>query len=146
MDFKKISKEEWMKLSKTEQDFLTLEFNKSVEERKKRTIVVTRTIAVLCVLVLFFIGIGQILMAQNSSAILEKYGVNGYCYLCGEYATKKCDCIYFDTNFPRDMENYSLELANYNSQVCSLKSTVRTSGVAYDNFIPSTLDFNSSLW
>jgi hypothetical protein len=119
MKFEKISKEEWEKLSQSEKERLTLEFNKSVEQRKMITLILTRGIAIFCILGLFFIGIIQIVTYSDNQKIIEKYGSNGYCYLCGEYSVKQCDCIYFrEGQVPEDMNNYSLQVAEENVQQC----------------------------
>ncbi|MCK9430214.1 MAG: hypothetical protein M0R17_09445 [Candidatus Omnitrophica bacterium] len=123
MSFKKVSKEEWLKLSQEEKDYLTFEFNKSVEKRKKLTIILTRSLALICIFVLFWIGFVQFKAVNNYNEIIDEYGSDGYCYLCGEYSLKKCECQYFESSFiinnPNLFENYSTNLANYNTQKCS---------------------------
>ena len=141
--FEKISKEEWLKLPKEEQDFLNLEFQKSIEKRKRSTIIITRSIALLCVLGLFFMGIIQIITYNDNQKIMEKYGMNGYCYLCGEYSLKKCDCSYFSTGFiPQDIKNYTNKIAEYNSNSCDSGNIVRNNPLAGDNFIPERLNLS----
>ena len=141
--FEKISKEEWIKLSKEEQDYFTLQFNKSIELRRKKTIFITRGIALLCVLGLFFIGIVQIVTYNDNQKVMEKYGTNGYCYLCGEYSLKKCDCSYFSAGFiPQDMKNYTNQLAEYNSNQCDSGNIVRNNPLMGDNFIPGKLNLS----
>lgn len=141
--FEKISKEEWLKLPKEEQDFLNLEFQKSIEKRKRSTIIITRSIALLCILGLFFMGIIQIITYNDNQKIMEKYGMNGYCYLCGEYSLKKCDCSYFSAGFiPQDIKNYTNQIAEYNSNSCDSGSIVRNNPLAGDNFIPGKLNLS----
>lgn len=137
MAFQKIPKEEWLKLSKEEQDYFNLEFNKSVEKRRIITIAITRGIAVGLVIVLFFIGFVQLKVANSANQVIDKYGANGYCYLCGQYTLRMCQCLSFTPDAqPKDMNNYSLELAQYNTRACALNNNTLT------NFYP--IEFNIS--
>jgi hypothetical protein len=119
MSFQKISKEEWFKLTKEEQDHLTFEFNKSVEKRKRITIIATRGIALLCVLTLMSMAIFNFSSISKEKQLIEKYGAAGYCYLCGQYASRKCECTYFSNGLqPENMTKWKLDLAEYNSKAC----------------------------
>lgn len=117
MTFQKIPKEQWLKLSKEEKDYYTLEFNKDVEKRKRKTIIVTRGIALLCIFAMFWIGYVQLQAVNNYNEAIDKYGSNGYCYLCGEYAGKKCECQYFSIGYVVP-DNYSTITAEYNAKQC----------------------------
>lgn len=119
MSFVKVSKEEWLKLSQEERDYLTLEFNKSVEKRKRIVFAITRGIAVFCVLALLFIGYAQIEASRSYGQIKEKYGKDAYCYLCGVESLRKCECIYWTHGYrPDNMTDYQERLGEYNTQVC----------------------------
>lgn len=124
MAFKKIPKEEWFKMSQEERDYYTLEFNQSVENRRRLTLIVTRVLALLFIGVLFYIGFVQFQSAQIYDAKIKQYGPYAYCALCGEYNFKQCECQYATTvdygNFRKEI-NYSQiqeNLIRYNSQEC----------------------------
>ena len=70
----KIPKEEWLKLSQEERDYITLRFNESIEKRKRIALYVTRGIAIVCVLALFFIGYAQLQASITYGAVKDKYG------------------------------------------------------------------------
>lgn len=124
---KKFSKEEWFKLSKEERDFYTLEFHKAVEKRQKTTILVTRIIAVMLILFLFFYGFVLLKSANQYNKIKEAYGKDAFCYMCGLESLKKCECSYVsgyegvNQQILQDLENYSKQLAEYNAKKCSGK-------------------------
>jgi len=124
MSFEKIKKEDWLKLSKEEQDYYTLKFNKDVEKRKIVTLAVTRGLALLCIFGLIFIGYAQLQSAKGYSQTMEKYGDLGYCYLCGKTTLRQCDCQYFTTvtadgkDHPIDFIKESENAANYNIKEC----------------------------
>ena len=119
MSFQKVSKEEWLNLNQEEKDHLTFEFNKSVEKRRKFGLYLTRGIAIVCVLALFYIGYAQIEATKSYGKIKEQYGDNAYCYLCGVESLRRCDCIYWSQDFkPSNMTQYKNDLGNYNSKVC----------------------------
>lgn len=119
MAFTKISKEEWLKLSQEEKDYLTLEFNKSVENRKRTILYMTRGTALLCVLALFYIGYAQVSMAEKTGNIYDKYGENANCYLCGYQELRKCECIYWEHGTtPDNITDYKQRLGEYNTQAC----------------------------
>jgi hypothetical protein len=144
MKFQKVSREEWLKLNQEERDYLTLEFNKSVEKRKRIALFATRGIALFCVLVLIFIGYAQIEASRSYGQIKEKYGKDAYCYLCGVESLRKCECIYWTLGSkPKNITEYQLELGNYNTQVC--KGMHMEQGNMPDkNFIPIVIDLNAS--
>lgn len=123
--FQKFSKEQWSHLTNEEKDFHTKRFHESVEKRKKFTIVSTRMLALLCIGVLFFIGYIQLEAIKNYNSIIDEYGTNGFCYLCGQYSLKQCECQYYVEydygNFKMPEPNFtkmSKELAEYNVQTC----------------------------
>lgn len=122
---KKFSKEEWFKLTPQEREFHTLEFNKAVEKRQKTTIIVTRTIALLLVMFLFFYGFILLKSANEYNKIKEEYGKDGFCYMCGLESLKKCECQYIsgyvgqNDYILENLENYSIKLAEYNGKKCS---------------------------
>jgi hypothetical protein len=125
MAFQKIPKEEWLKLSQEERDYITLQFNQSIEKRKRTALIVTRGIAIFCVFALFFIGYSQLEASRSYGAIKEKYGNNAYCYLCGLENLKKCECVYTTTKdfgnievIKPNLTKLSLELAENNIQKC----------------------------
>lgn len=116
----KFSKEQWFKLSKEEQDFYTFEFNKSVEKRKRLTILFTRIIALFFILALFYIGYIQFEAVKSYNQKIDEYGNLGYCYLCGEKALRRCECQYnYNVYGEANYTAVSNELANYNIQKCS---------------------------
>jgi len=121
--FKKIPKEDWFKLSQEERDFFIFEFNKDVERRRVITLVSTRALALVCIFVLFWVGFVQFQAIKNYDEVIDKYGNNGYCYLCGEKTLKVCDCQYFTDDFVIEnrerFKNYSNVVAEYNSKGCS---------------------------
>lgn len=143
MAFQKVSKEEWLKLSQPEKDYLTLEFFKSVEKRKVRFLYITRGIAIFCVLVLLFIGYAQIEASRSYGQIKEKYGNDAYCYLCGTEGLRKCECIYWSQGtVPENMTEYKENLGLWNTQVC--KGVHMEIETKYDkNFIPFIIDLEN---
>jgi hypothetical protein len=138
MAFTKISKEEWLKLSKSEQEHLNLEFNKSVEDRKRLTIIATRSIALILCLSLFYIGYVQLEQAKGFSQVMEKRGNIGYCELCGSEALRRCECVY-NYDGLKDTNQLSKELAEYNIQVCKPKELV--SNFTFDPNKPLNISF-----
>jgi hypothetical protein len=141
-DFKKVSKEEWFKMSQTERDYLTLQFNKSVESRKKTILWVTRGAAILCILALFYIGYAQLKAAENYGKIHDKYGKDAYCYLCGVESLRKCECVYWQLGYrPDNMTDYQKRMGEYNIKSCIAGPTVAEGAEGATNFNP----FNISL-
>jgi hypothetical protein len=115
----KISKEEWLKLSQEERDYITLRFNETIEKRKRVALYVTRGIAIVCVLALFFIGYAQLQASISYGAVKDKYGKDAYCYLCGVESLRKCECIYWELGYrPDNMTDYQERLGEYNIQAC----------------------------
>ena len=127
MAFTKISKEEWLKLSQEERDYLTLEFNKSVEKRKRNILYLTRGAAILCIFALFYIGYAQVRAVENIGSIYDKYGENANCYLCGYQELRKCECIYWEKGYtPDNMTDYKERLGIFNTQACKGFHVVNT--------------------
>jgi hypothetical protein len=115
----KISKEEWLKLSQEERDYITLKFNESIEKRKRIALYITRGIAIVCVLALFFIGYAQLQASITYGAVKDKYGKDAYCYLCGVESLRKCECIYWEHGYrPDNMTDYKERLGDYNIKAC----------------------------
>lgn len=145
MAFKKISKSEWDALSREDKEYFTLEFNKSVEKRKKNTIIITRAIALLCIFVLFCIGFVQFKAIENTSFILSKYGNEGYCYLCGQTTLKSCNCQYFTSDFITEnkeiFENYSIITAEHNVLSCSNMKVIKNGETINQFIIPVNWSF-----
>lgn len=115
--FKKISKEEWLKLSQEEKDYLTLQFNQSVESRKKTTLFVTRSIAIFCVLALIFIGYSYLQLSLSYGQIKDKYGPEASCYLCGYENMKQCSCIHLKGKI-NNITSFRENLAEGNIKKC----------------------------
>jgi len=83
-------------------------------------IILTRGIAIALVLAILWIGYIQIDYAKEVSSIKEKYGANGFCYLCGKESLKSCSCTYSnDPNLNITALSESLALANV--EVCLAK-------------------------
>jgi hypothetical protein len=144
MTFQKVSKEEWLKLSQEERDYLTLEFNKSVEKRKRIALFTTRGIALFFVLVLIFIGYAQIEASRSYGQIKEKYGKDAYCYLCGVESLRKCECIYWTHGSkPKNITEYQFDLGDYNTQVCK-GLRMEEGNMPNKNFVPIVIDLNAS--
>ncbi len=125
MAYQRISKEEFMKLSQEERDYLTLEFNKSEQNRKWWTLIITRSIAVVFIISLFFMGYVQLQSVKNYNEKIDTYGTQAFCALCGEYSLKKCECQYATmynagSNKPNDINvtKIGIELSEYNVQQC----------------------------
>ncbi len=143
MTYQKISKEEWLKLSKEEKDYLTLDFNKSVEKRKRITIFITRSIALLCVLTLLSMAYFNFSSISKEKQIIEKYGSAGYCYLCGQYASRKCECVYFSNGLkPDNMTKWKSDLAEYNSKSCKSIGTVSNETSVVNPWIIEDVNLN----
>ncbi len=122
MEFQKIKKEDWEKLTQSERDLLNLKFQESIESRKKWTLIITRTLALIFIGVLFFIGYAQLESVRNYNKNLDEYGTMGFCSLCGEYNLKKCECVYNEEYYKQvDRENVSKYLSEYNRQSCGFK-------------------------
>ncbi len=140
MSFVKVSKEEWLKLSQEERDYLTLEFNKSVEKRKRIVLAITRGIAVFCVLALLFIGYAQIEASRSYGKVKEKYGNDAYCYLCGVESLRKCECIYWEHGYrPENITDYKDRLGEWNTKACKGLHMVKDAEGA-TNFNPFIID------
>lgn len=145
MSFKKIPKEKWMQFSQDEKDYYTLEFQKDAERRLKTTVIVTRIIAVLLVVALFFIGFAMLNAVKEYGQIKDQYGRDAFCYLCGLERFKKCECQYISTQGANDYileqrENLSLALAEYNIRSCD-GMKVQDGSYQYAN-IPLELNLN----
>lgn len=123
--FKKVTKEEWLSLSQEERDYLTFEFNKSVESRKKIILYLTRGAAIFCIMALFYIGYAQVLAANNYGKIHDQYGKDAYCYLCGVESLRQCDCIYWENDFkPDNLTAYKISVGEYNIQQCQKNPSI----------------------
>jgi hypothetical protein len=144
-DFKKIPKEEWLKLSKEEQDYYTFEFQKSVEKRKRNTLIVTRGAAILCILALFFIGFSQYMSLEQYGKIKNQYGSMAYCYMCGLENLKKCDCQYLPRLASGGLNRtaYGLEMASWNSKSCQDYSPMEEAREWERNLSLSNISFSS---
>jgi len=121
MDFKKIPKEQWDKMSFNEQSYWKLEFDKYQNKKRNQMIIFTRIVAIFFILYLFFIGFAQLKVVNEYGKIKDKYGSQAFCYLCGLENYKKCECQYFsDYNevVLDDFENYKKQLATYNTKKC----------------------------
>lgn len=124
MAFEKIPKSKWETFTQDEKDYHTLEFKKSIEERLRVTIIVTRIIAVFFIFGLIYMGYSQFEQAKIYDDKLREYGGYGHCALCGEYNLKRCECEYAQTvgfgNLPQEVNitKISEELAEYNSRKC----------------------------
>jgi len=125
--FEKIKKEDWLKLTKEEQDYYTLKFRDSQEKTHKLFLYVTRGIAILCILSLFYIGYTQMKVVTSDTAIREQYGSLGYCYLCGLETFRTCSCQYHEfydatnTYKPINLTEVALKTANKNIEPCPAK-------------------------
>lgn len=125
MSFKKISLDEWNRLSKQEQEHLRLMFDLSVEQRKRLTVTITRGIFLGLVLALLINAIIYFSFASELQEEVQQKGYEGFCSLCGKYALRKCECSYYQThtagNFetaPIDIEGIANDLAEYNTRRC----------------------------
>ena len=121
MAFKKIPKEDWDKMTLNEQHQVRLEFDKSVEQRIKSTVIATRIIAIFLIIALFFIGFAQLKAVNEYGKLKDQYGSQAWCYLCGLEEYKKCECQYFSDYNEKildDLKNYSKSIAEYNIQDC----------------------------
>jgi len=127
MGFEKVSKEEWLKLSEKEKQYLTLEFNKSVEIRRRYTLIVTRGIALLCVAALFYIGYAQIQASKGYNQVMQEQGSLGYCYMCGLTTLRSCQCQYHEfydstnTYHPVNISEIAINTAKDNIKECEVK-------------------------
>jgi len=121
-----------MNFSEDEKRFYELEYKKAFERNKKLTVVSTRAIALLCVFALFFIGFAMMNAVKEYGQIKDQYGDQAFCYLCGLETNKKCECQYQSAMYSHDdfmlTEEYSLELADYNSQECKRSKIIGTQG------------------
>lgn len=137
MGLKKIPKEVWDKMSPDEKRFYELEYKKAFERNRRLTIVSTRIIAIFCIFALFFIGFAQLRQVEEYGKIKNQYGNQAFCYLCGLETLKKCECQYSSMIYDYDnymlSENYSMYLAEYNSQTCNASKVVGTQG---NNYVP----------
>jgi len=141
MTFKKIPKEVWDKMNFNDQNYWKLEFERSVEDRTRQTVIATRIIAVALVVCLFFIGVAQMRGISDYNQVKDTYGPGAYCYLCGLENYKKCECQYFsDINdvLLQDLDAYALSLAEYNAEKCS--SMVIQDGSYQYGAIPSKIN------
>jgi len=131
MALKKIPKKIWLKMSKEDQDYWEFEYKKAFEKRMRLTVISTRAIALLCVIVLFFIGFVMLNAVQEYGQVRDKYGKDAFCYLCGLESLKKCECQYnsmYEYDDYQLTENYSIELAEYNSKQCQQSKIIGSQG------------------
>lgn len=147
MSYTKISKEEWLKLSQKEQEYLTLEFNKSVEYRKRIVVLVTRFIALLCIGALIYIGSAQYLAINGYNKVMSDYGSLGNCYLCGLETLRKCECQYDETKNSLNQVHWLNEseldsLKNYTAFYNIEPCPIRTSGGNGD-YLNTKFDLNT---
>jgi len=122
MAFEKIPLEKWKTLTKEEQDYYTLEFQKSREKRERFTIISTRIIALIFIVVLFNMGYVQLQSVRSYEEKLDTYGTMGFCALCGEATLKRCECQYQKTEFGMNPVNRTAlaeELSEYNARTCA---------------------------
>lgn len=133
MGLKKIPKKVWLGFSEDEKRYHELEYKKAFERNKRFTVISTRVIALICIFALFFIGFAMLQNAKEYGQIKDKYGPRAFCYMCGLESKKKCECEEYSSVYGYDKEhklseNYSVELAEYNSRVCSGSRVVGTQG------------------
>ena len=67
--------------------------------------------------------------------IKDKYGSQAFCYLCGLETNKRCECEYnsmYEYDDYKLSENYSIELAEYNSEQCVRTKIIGTQGEPID--------------
>ena len=100
----------------------TLEFEEDREHSRRLTVFVTRAIAIICCIGLFYIGYAQIKVVTSDTNIRTKYGSLGYCYLCGLETLRTCNCQYYDSFDKIDVKNVSLTTANDNIAPCPVKT------------------------
>lgn len=136
MGLKKIPKEVWMKFSEEEKRFHELKYKKAFERNKRLTVISTRVVALICIFALFFIGFAMLQLVKEYGQIKDQYGDQAFCYLCGLETHKQCECVYqsgiYDYDDFKLDENYSLYLADYNSQVCQRSKVVGSQGNAFE--------------
>lgn len=125
-----------MKFSEDEKRYHELEYKKAFERSKRLTIISTRIIALICIFALFFIGFAMLTQVKEYGKIKDQYGEQAFCYLCGLETNKQCDCVYQSLMHDYDdfklSENYSLYLAEYNSQVCQKSKIIGSQGNAFE--------------
>ncbi len=111
------------------------------EKFRRRTVIVSRAIAVLLILAIVWIGYVQFKYANEVNEIKGKYGPLGYCYYCGLETYRKCECQYIreiDVSEGRiDFDKLSQDSADYNIQDCPFEDNTK-------NFNTSELTFNQS--
>jgi len=110
MAFKKIPKDVWNNMSAEDQKYYSLMFQKSIEDRKRIFLYITRGLALFCIFTLLFIGYAMILNAKDYGNLFDEYGPNAHCYLCGEKTLRRCECQYHKS---MDYGNIILEGPNY---------------------------------
>jgi len=122
---KKISKEEWFKLSPEEREHRKLEYSKDVWKFKKKLFIVSRVIAIMLILAIVWIGYIQMMYVQDLRDLQEKHGNNIWCYMCGLKGGKSCECVYYnDIELENlNMSNELLKLAENNIQKCKRSLT-----------------------
>ena len=105
---------------------LTPEILTAVDKEKfrRKIAVVSKLIAVGLVLAIVWFGWVNYVYAKDINSYLSEYGSNGFCYMCGKEAMKRCDCQYNYAAYSENEINYtqiSNDLALYNTQVCEMK-------------------------
>jgi len=112
---KKISKEEWFKLSPEEREHRKLEYSKDVWKFKKKLFIASRIIGIFLILSIVWIGFAQIFYVQEIRDLQGKYGDDIWCYMCGVKGGKSCDCVYYNDielqnlNFTKELHDMGEE-------------------------------------
>lgn len=118
--FKPIPKAEWDKMSDDEKNWANLEYQKDKAASRHKILMFTRVVALALIGFIFYLWYSQIAYVQDVSEIRREYGNDYACYLCGKENLKQCECTYNRDYFRKDFdrENFSLYLAEYNTQAC----------------------------
>lgn len=145
---KKISKDEWLKLTIDEKEHLQLEFSKSQANKKYFYVISSRVLALFLILAIVWVGFVQIAYVQDIREIQGKYGTDAWCYLCGKESLKECECTYLTTYEMRNINltQKRLELAEHNIQECLITKleTERTVDLLELNRTIQNFDINLS--
>lgn len=138
---KKFSKEEWFNLTKEEQIYHRMIWEKEKHFWNRIAIISSRILSIFLILSIGWIGYIQLIYVNDVNEIKTQYGDDAYCYLCGYETVKQCNCVYLTD---AEMEYYKhsetdirVLMANYNIRTCS-----QTQDINY-SLLNKTLSSNS---
>jgi hypothetical protein len=93
------------------------------EKFRRRWVVISRIIAIILIISIFWFGYVQMKYAKEYLKLKEKYGSLAHCYLCGLENYRSCTCNYIPELFlitdNFDRESFAESIAIENIEKCN---------------------------